>query len=77
VVTWGKRNSITADPADSIELSKPSTVITWGKEKREDIPPNTIELGQLESETTWSKREAAKPKDSFKLGKPTTVVTWS
>ena len=62
-----------ADPADSIELGKPSTVITWGKEKRDDPPV----LGQPDSETTWSKREAEKPKDVFKLGKATTVVTWS
>lgn len=69
------------EPGSTIELSPPSTVITWGKRELA-LEPNksedTIELGKPTTEVTWGKRgvEFEKPKDTIQLGKPTTEVAW-
>jgi hypothetical protein len=67
-------------PKDTFTISKPKTVVTWGKEKRDTTTdPDTIDLGKPSSEVSWGKRDItdpADPADSIHLGKPSTIITW-
>lgn len=68
------------DPADTIELGKPSTVITWGKRDLQfGKPTDTITLGKPSTVVTWGKEKRDlifDQPDTIENGKPTTVVTW-
>ncbi|KAL1791816.1 hypothetical protein ACET3X_009567 [Alternaria dauci] len=69
------------DPANTIGLGKPSTVITWGKRGDTPTNPDDVQLGRPTTEIIWSKDKKrgvsfGTPEDIFTLGKPNTVVTW-
>lgn len=66
---------------DTIELGKPSTVITWGKrEVQFGKPKDTITLGKPSTVVTWGKEKRDiifdSGPDTIEHGTPTTVVTW-
>jgi hypothetical protein len=73
------QNLATGRPADTIQLSKPSTEITWG---RRDVvlepSKDTIELGKPSTEITWGRRDIVlePSKDTIELGKPSTEIIW-
>lgn len=72
---------IDTKPGSTIELGKPSTVVTWGKRDLVDVEPDsTIELGEPSTEISWGKRdltfEPSQSDDTIELGKPSTEITW-
>ncbi|KAJ4335891.1 hypothetical protein N0V95_008765 [Ascochyta clinopodiicola] len=72
---------VDSKPGSTIELGKPSTVVTWGRRDLIDAKPgSTIELGTPSTVITWGKRdltlEPSKSEGTIELGKPSTEVTW-
>lgn len=60
-IIWSKdkKRAVTFGASkDTFTISKPKTVVTWGKEKRDTIPqPDTIDLGKPSSEVSWGKEK--------------------